>query len=393
MDNRLYFSDYLFRFCAPPKLIAGVGAAESVGREAKLLGANRALIITERKAVKAGRLKDVQEALKSEEISIGIFEGVQRNLVAKVIEECGRIARTGRFDILIGVGGGNVLDTAKGASIMVNNEGKLSNYAGLDKVPGRGLPKILVPTEVSGAEVTRVIAPFDQADRTTKVISSNVCLADVAVIDPLLMLSLSPDSITDGSVQALAAAIEAIVSDDGTRLSTAFAREAITLIRSNLPAAYRKADSIGALFNLGLAAAMAKLACQSYQTDVVQVLSRAVETECGLRRDRACGIMLPHVMVHRRIGSLAKLGQIAEVLGENVIGLTEFEAADKAIIGVKELLAAVDIPTRLSDCGVTKESLPRLVKAAMKQADGFGVGRSTLTKDGVKKMYLRAIEG
>jgi alcohol dehydrogenase class IV len=391
MKNNFFATDRICSFFSPNKIILGVGVAKQAGREAKFLGGEKALIVTDPGVVKAGLLEGIQESLMSEKVRVGIFDRVEPEPPARVIDECAKLAREENYNIIIGLGGGSSLDTAKGASIMATNKGKVLDYTGMDMVPKKGLPKILLPTTGSGSEVTRVFAPTDETDMTKKVVYSNFNFADVVMVDPLLTISLPPDLTADTGIDALVAAIEPFVSVTATPFSDILAIEAIRLISENLPIVYAKGDNIMARFNMSLAAINANLAWQSGGLGAVHALSFILETEANLRHARATSIMLPHVMDYNKIGNPFKFGQIAQAMGENVSGLPLYEAAEKSIYAVKKLLEALHISMRLSDYGVSKEKLPKLVEGAMKQARLFPPNPRNLTKEDVKNIYLKAL--
>lgn len=392
MKNSFYPADKICNFFSPNKIILGVAATKQVGREAKFLGGEKALIVTDPGVVKAGLLRGIQESLVSQEINVGIFDRVELEPPARVIDECGKLAREGGYSIIIGVGGGSSLDTAKGASIVATNTGKVLDYTGVDTVPKRGLPKILLPTTGSGSEVTRVFAPTDETDMTKKVVYSNFNLADVVIVDPLLTISLPPDLTADTGIDALVAAIETYVSVNATPFSDILAMEAIRLVSENLPVAYAKGDHLQARFNMSVAATMANLAWQSGGLGAIHALSFILETEADLRHARATSIMLPHVMDYNKIGNPFKFAQIAQAMGERIEGLTPLEAAEKSVHAAKKLLETVNISIRLSDYGVSKEKLPNLIEGAMKQARLFPPNPRNLTREDVKNIYLKALE-
>lgn len=392
MERSAYSIDKIYGFFSPNKILLGVGAAKQVGKEAKSLGSEKALIVTDPGVIKAGLLEGIQESLKSENVKVGIFDRVELEPPARVIDECAKLAREENYNIIIGLGGGSSLDTAKGASMMAINKGKVLDYTGVDMVPKKGLPKILLPTTGSGSEVTRVFAPTDEKDRTKKVVYSNYNLADVVIADPLLTVSLPPDLTADTGIDALVAAIEPFVSVNATPFSDILALEAIRLIGENLPIVYAKGDNIKARFNMSLAAINANLAWQSGGLGAVHALSYILETECNLRHARATSIMLPHVMDYNKIGNFFKFGHIAQAMGENIESLSPYEAAEKSISAVKKLLEAVNISMRLSDYGVSREKLPNLVEGAMRQARLFSPNPRNLTKEDVMSIYLKALQ-
>src|SRR4030042_77876 len=133
-------------FFSPNKIIFGVGAAKQVGTVARSLGGKNVLIMTDPGVAKAGLTEAIQASLKSENLKVDIFDRVELEPPARVVDECAALIRKGGFNLIIGLGGGSSLDTAKMSSVMATNEGKILDYVGMDLVPHKGIPKILIPT-------------------------------------------------------------------------------------------------------------------------------------------------------------------------------------------------------------------------------------------------------
>ncbi len=388
MKNSFYAPDKISTFLSPNKISIGIGAAKQVGVDAKALGGKKALIVTDPGVVKAGLIDGIQESLESENVHTGIFDRVIAEPPARVIDESAQIARKEGYDIIIGVGGGSSLDAAKGASIMAVNKGKVLDYAGIDTVPKKGLTKILVPTTSgTGSEVTRVFVVTDEAEKTKKVVYSNLNLADVAIVDPLLTISMPSVVTADTGVDALVHAIETYVSVNATPFSDILAIEAIRLIAEGLPVAYAKGNNIEARYNMALAANLAGLAFTSGGLGAVHGLAYVLGTGYHMSHGRSNAIMLPHVMDYNRIGDLNKYARIGKAMGEGIQGLSAYEAAGKAVDAVKKLIAAVNISIKLPDYGIRKGDLPKLVEGGMKQARLFVPNPRDLTKEDVRKIY------
>jgi len=391
-EKRSYYeAEKVSVFLSPNKIIVGKGAARKVGEEAKALGSKRALIVTDPGVVKAGLIEVIEESLRSERIKVGIFDKVEAEPPARIVDECAQMVREGKYDIIIGIGGGSSLDTAKGAAILATNKGKVLDYVGVDTVPKRGLPKILVPTTAgTGSEVTRVFVITDEAENTKKVVYSNFNLADVAILDPLLTISMPPFVTADTGLDALVHAIEAFVSVNATPFSDILAIEAISLIAHNLPVAYAKGNDIEARYNMLLAANIAGLAFTSGGLGAVHGLAYVLGTQYHMSHGRSNAIMLPHVMKFNLIGNLAKYARIAEAMGEEIEGLSLYEAAQKAVEAVEKLLNAVNIPYRLSEYKIPRSDLPKLVVGGMKQSRLFVPNPRDLSEDDVRKIYEEA---
>lgn len=391
MKSSFYTLDKISTFLSPNKIILGTGATKQVGIESKALGGKKALIVTDPGVVKAGLIDGVQESLESEKINSGIFDQVEAEPPARIVDECAQIARREGYDIIIGIGGGSSLDAAKGVSIMAINKGKVLDYAGTDLVTKKGLPKILLPTTGgTGSEVTRVFVVTDEAENTKKVIYSNYNLADVAIIDPVLTISMPPVVTADTGIDALIHAIETYVSVNATPFSDILAIEAINLIAHNLPIAYAKGSNIEARYNMALAASLAGLAFTSGGLGAVHGLAYVLGTEYHMSHGRSNAIMLPHVMDYNKIGNLNKYAQIAQAMGENIEGLSSYEAAEKSVDASKKLLEAVNISIKLPDYGIRKEDLPKLVEGGMKQARLFVPNPRNLIKEDVEIIYEMA---
>ena len=393
MKNNPFVSGRICHFFSPSKIILGVAAAEQVGSEAKSLGGQKVLIVTDPGVARVGLAEKIQEALISEKLVVGIFDRVELEPPARIIDECANLVRKEGYDLIIGLGGGSSLDTAKGVSVVGTNEGKVLDYVGMEVVPNKGLPKILLPTTGgSGAEVTRVFAVTDEIDNVKKVVYSNYNLADIVILDPLLTISLPPGVTAETGIDALAHAIESYVSVNATPFSDILSIEAIRLISENLPVAYAKGENIEARSNMIFAATLAGLAWASGGLGAVHGLSYVLETEFNLGHARASSIMLPHVMAFNKIGNLYRYGQIAQAMGESIEGLSAYDAAEKSVSAVKRLLGSVNISFRLTDYGGSKESFPKLVEGGMRQARLFVPNPRNLTEQDVKGIYLKALE-
>ena len=388
MNNSFYEIDKVSAFFSPNKIVLGKGVAAQLGQEVKALGGSKPLIVTDSGVVKAGLLTAVEDALKAEKIVYGIYDRVLPEPPARVVDESAGIIRKEGYDIVIGVGGGSSLDAAKGASLMATNDGKILDYAGIDLVPKKGLPKILIPTTAgTGSEVTRVFVITDETDNTKKVVYTSYNLTDVAIVDPMLTISLPPSVTADTGMDALVHAIETFVSMNGTPFSHVLAIKAIGLIAHHLPSAYAKGTNMEARYNMILAATLAGLAFTSGGLGAVHGLAYVLGTEYHMSHGRSNAIMLPHVMDYNKTGNLTKYALIAEAMGEDIEGLSLYEAAAKSVDAVRKLLNAVNLSYRLSDYGIPKEDLTKLVEGGMNQARLFVPNPKDLAEEDVKKIY------
>ena len=379
-------------FLSPHKIIIGNGAVKQVGEEAEKLGTKKALIVTDKGVVQAGLVEGVEESLRARKLDIGVFDRVEPDAPARLVDECAQVVRDKGCDVIIGIGGGSSLDVAKGASILATNKGTIVDYAGIDMVPRRGLPKILLPTTAgTGSEVTRAIVITDEAVNYKKVVYSDFALADLAIVDPLLTISLPPEITADTGLDALVHAIEAYVSTNATPFSDVLAIEAIKLIAENVPAAYARGDNLEARFNMALAATFAGMAFISGGLGAVHALAYVLATECHLSHGRSNAVMLPYVVDYNRIGNLNKYACITQAMGENTEGLSAYQAGEKLVTNLSRLLDNLNIPTKLGAYGISEADLPKLVEGAMKQSRLFSTNPRELTEEDVKNIFASAL--
>jgi len=391
MNQAFYEINKVSNFFSPRKILLGQNVAKEVGEEAKGLGGTKAMIVTRPGMVSAGYAKLVEDALQATQIEAGIFDKVELEPPARNVDECALKIREGKYDVVVGLGGGSVLDVAKGAAIMATNPGAISDYFGIDTVHKPGLPKILIPTTAgSGSEVSRSVVVTDEKANTKKSVASSLVTPEVALLDPMLTLSMPPQVTANTGMDALVHAIESYVSATTTPFAEILAIEAVSLIAHNLPLAYAKGGNVMARYNMLLAASIAGLAFASSRLGAVHGLAYVLDIEYHIPHGRANAIMLPHVINFNKTGNLGKFARIAQAMGENVEGLSMYEAAEKSVVAVKNLLNALQIPFQLSQYGISKDHLPKLVEGGMKQARLFVPNPRDLTQEDVRSIYEKA---
>ncbi|MGQ9648130.1 MAG: iron-containing alcohol dehydrogenase [Thermodesulfobacteriota bacterium] len=375
-------------FYSPNKIIFGPDAVKSLGSEALQLGAKKAFIVTDPGVVKADLLPPVKSCLESAGIPFTVYDRVEPEPPIRCVKEATDLFLSERCDVVVGIGGGSSLDVGKGVSLLATNRGNLLDIVGIDLVKKRGVPKILIPTTSgTGSEVTRVLVVTDEADNTKKVVNSIYALADVALVDPLLTLSVPPKVTADTGVDALVHAIETYVSVNATPFSDILGEKAIRWIAQYLPTAWAKGSNLEARYFMSLASTVAGMAFASGGLGAVHALAYPVGTEYHLPHGRSNAIMLPHIMKYNLSGNPHKYADIAAFMGKGVEGLFATRGALLAIEAVQELLETVQIPYRLRDYGISKKDFPKFVEGAMKFARLFVPNPRDLTEQDVLSIY------
>jgi alcohol dehydrogenase class IV len=376
---------------SPNKILFGIGASKEIGKEARSLRAAKALIITDPGVSLSGITEPIRANLEEAGLKVSLFDRVEPEPPADAVDEGAQYIKETGSDIVIGVGGGSSLDVAKGASLLAHNSGKVLDYCGMDLVPNRGLPKILVPTTAgTGSEVTRVFVVTDKTDNMKKVVYSNYAIGDLAIVDPTLTLSMPPKVTADSGMDALVHAIETFVSMNATPFSDLLASEAIRLIAKYIPVAFAKSENLEARYHMSLASLLAGLAFASGGLGAVHALAYPLGTEYHLPHGRSNAIMLPHVMEFNLTGNRSRYAKVAGMMGKGE-GVTDLKAkAALAVEAVIEILEDVQIPYHLRDYRIPEEAISKLVHEGMKQSRLFVPNPRNLRETDVKAIYERA---
>ena len=141
-------------FYSPTKVTIGLNAASQAALEAKQFGGAKVLIVTDPGVVQANLMKPIELSFRSDDVGYVVYDGVEPEPPARVIDRGAEIFKSEGCDLVLGLGGGSSLDVAKGISIMAANRGKILDYCGMDRVPQKGAPMILMPTRSSTSAPT-----------------------------------------------------------------------------------------------------------------------------------------------------------------------------------------------------------------------------------------------
>lgn len=378
-------------FYSPHKILFGLNVVRSLGSEVVSLGGRKPLVVTDPGVVEAGLLEPVTKSLEEASVSYVVFDGVEPEPPARLVDEGTEIFKQEGCDLVVGVGGGSSMDVAKGISVMATNEGSVLDFCGFDLLKRRGVPKILVPTTAgTGSEVTRVFVITDEAQNTKKAVYSHYVLAEVGLVDPLLTLSMPKKVTVDTGLDALVHAVETYVSANATPFSDILAERAIEWIAKYLPMAWAKGSNLTARYYMSLASTVAGMAFASGGLGAVHGLCYPLGTEYHMSHGRSNAIMLPHVMKFNIPGNPEKFARIAFLMGMDVEGLSPLGAAHAAVEAVEQLLDSLQVPYHLRDYGIPESDLPKLVAGGMKQTRLFVPNPRDLNEEDVKAIFREA---
>jgi alcohol dehydrogenase class IV len=361
-------------FHSAGKLLFGRGAVQQLGEVAGRLAVERVLMVTDQTLVKAGVADRVQAPLLEAGRTVEVFSGGEPEPSLRVSGECIAAARAFRPDAILGLGGGSNMDLAKCVATILTHGKTPRDWLGDDQIPGPIMPLICLPTTAgTGSEVSAAFVLTDTDNHIKVGCLSNFLRPAVALVDPLLTRSCPPKVTADSGMDALTHAIEAFTAVDneafplppGERsvyqgrhpLGDMTAEKAMGLIGRYLRRAVRDGEDLEAREGMSLGATLAGMAFSNVGVAVVHALEYPVGG--AVHCSHGCGnaLLLPYVMRFNLPLRQKAFAQIAGWLGEDLAGLSENVAAEKAILAVEKLKADVGIPARLRELGVVETQL------------------------------------
>jgi len=356
-----------FAFTGAKKIVFGNGTFDTLPDHIRELKASRPLVVLDKNLAGTGFRDRVKELLNKEGFKMTLFDKqVEAEPRLEVADEGAKAALKGKCDIVVGIGGGSAMDIAKAVAVLAANNKKAADCLGLNKVPGPGLPKIMVPTTAgTGSEVTFTSVFIRQNLKKKEGMNSPYLYPELALLDPTLTLSLPPVATASTGVDALCHAIESYTSVNASPMSEMFSLEAIQLISSSLRTCVHDGANLEAREKMLLGSLYAGLGLANAGVGAVHSLSYPLGGKYGVSHGLANTVMLPYVMSFNLPGALEKFTVIAEVMGEITDDLPLREAAYLAVEAVQSLIEDCGIYTTLEDLNIPEEDFPELAKVAM----------------------------
>ncbi len=390
-----YDNSLSFVYFGPTKIIFGKGSSTAeLESEINALGCSRAVVVTDPGIIKAGLSEKIVQTLGDK--CVGVFSDVPQDTGIDVVNRGAALAREKGADIVISIGGGSVIDTAKCMCILLTEGGELANFEGIQLLTRPQTPHIVIPTTAgTGSEVTNVAVVFDQRKRQKILIVESYNTPRVAILDPQLTLTLPPLLTASTGMDALTHAIEAVTSIDREPISTGMALHAVRLISAYLPQCAEGGGNLYARGQMQLAATMAGWAICNSMPGLVHAMAHSIGAVSRIPHGVSCGILLPYCMEYNIEGgepeTTAIYATVAEALGVGTRNDEPKRAATAAVKEISDFLKRIRHPLKLSEYGVKEADI--LTAADLSMADGAIVNniRFVLDKDEVLEIYRRAL--
>ncbi|MBF0258864.1 MAG: iron-containing alcohol dehydrogenase, partial [Desulfamplus sp.] len=365
-----------FEFSLPTKLVYGAGIIGNIEKSVARFGKRRALLVTDAILAEAGPVEKVKKGFKNTEIEIvSVFDNVPPNSTLKTVQDCAAQGVANNCDMVIAVGGGSVIDTAKVANLVMKKGGKVEDHMGAYLLDTSDLlfPSIIIPTTAgTGSEVTKVAVIADPDNNVKLPFAEEQFLPQLAILDPELTLSLPGKLTASTGMDALVHAIEAYVDKEWSPASDALALHAIKLISENILIACAKPQDIEARGAMLIGSFLAGVAFSHSMVGMVHGISHALGGVYHIPHGLANALILPEVMEHNLDSRLDRFADIAITMG---ISFPEIITDSQSIIktGKLDLLSKLVKKTEMKALQKVVEDGSSAVKEfAVKKLDSLG---------------------
>ena len=373
----------------------GKGARTTLVEEIKKRNFKKVFLVTDKPLVEAGVTAKVEELLKKAEIEYDIYDEIKPNPTIKNVTDGVKACKKSKADVIVAVGGGSSMDTAKGISIVMTNPDRadIKSLNGLSNTLNKGMPMIALPTTAGTAsEVTINYVITDDKRKIKMVCVDPNDIPIVAIIDSELMASMPKGLAAATGMDALTHAIECYICKGHNVMSDMFAMKAIKIIFANLASAVND-KNMDAIEQMGIAQYIAGMGFSNVGLGIVHSMAHQLGAVYDTPHGIANAMLLPTVM--RFNGEDPATAQrfreiLCEIGRPDAKNLNDQDVINTFVWMISELSKAVGITTTIKDYGAKEEDFEMLAEKAMEDPCKPGNPRE-VTKEQFIELYRRAM--
>lgn len=372
-DRVLNFEDV-----AGGRVVFGPGTLSVIGVEAAALGGKKVLIVTDPGIARTGAVSRAVSSLEAEGVSVAVYDQVRENPTTEDVDRCVRAASESGADLIVGLGGGSSLDTAKGCNFILTNGGRMHDYWGVGKATQPMLPFIAVPTTSGTGSECQSFALIADAETHAKMACGDPkAAAALAILDPELTVTMPAAVTAHTGIDAIAHALETAVCNKRSEISSGYSEAAWKLLDRGLEEVLKNPGDIVARARMQLGAAFAGTAIENSMLGIAHSCANPLTAHFGIVHGQAVGTMLPYVIEFNEsdpgtaaiYASLAGGGRLSDRvrahLERSSMGATLSElGANEAMIPQLAEEASAQWTARFNPVPVTSALLEEVYRAA-----------------------------
>ena len=373
----------------------GRGAREELSGEIKRRGFKKVFLVSDKSLVEAGVTGKIEEVLKKAKISYKIYSEIKPNPTIKNVLDGVEVCKKAKADVIVAVGGGSSIDTAKGISIIMTNPDRsdVKSLNGLSNTENKGMPIIALPTTAgTAAEVTINYVITDEERKIKMVCVDPNDIPVLAIVDTELMESMPKGLAAATGLDALTHAVEGYITKGHNIMSDMFHMEAIKLIFKYLPAAVNEKDPY-AVEMMGYAQYIAGMGFSNVGLGIVHSMAHQLGAVYDTPHGIANAMLLPVVMRFNgeESATAQRFREILVNIGRpDAEHLNDQDVINTFVWMISELSKAVGVSQKITDYGVKEEDIEMLAEKAMEDPCKPGNPRE-VTKEDFIRLYREAM--
>ncbi|VEF48909.1 iron-containing alcohol dehydrogenase [Bacillus freudenreichii] len=381
-------------FRTPPTITYGQNSFEKVGKEAALKGKN-ALIISDKVMERLGYVNQCLTFLEKHGVRSSVYLGVETEPTDEFVVAALDIFKENECDLIISLGGGSCLDTAKAVSVLASNGGSIDEYVGEKRMAKEPtIPHIAIPTTAgTGSEATDVTVITNTSNQVKMMIKQPAFMPAAAIVDPVLSIS-SPRYVTAATgIDALCHAVEAYLSKRAHPMTDTLALSAMRLIVNNIRYAYTDGSNIDAREKMSLGSLQAGMAFSNASVCLVHGMSRPIGALFHVPHGYSNAMLLPAVLEFSKEACIKRLADLGRIFTPEK-DLSDEEAAAIAVESVKKLCNDLEIPN-FQEWGIDEQKFKLAVEKMSKDAIDSGSPANNPrvpTMQELEELYLRCFD-
>ncbi|MFH1491311.1 MAG: iron-containing alcohol dehydrogenase [Pseudomonadota bacterium] len=359
--------NFAMTFNLPTSWRHGRGLAAQTGDILQGLGCKRNLLLTDKLLVDLGVVQTVVASLDASRIAYTLCDDVTIEPTVSLFERIVQKLDLKTYDSMLAVGGGSVIDVAKGLAVIAQFGGHIRDYAGFGRIPEPLERKVIaVPTTAgTGSEVSDGSVLIDEARQTKFIVLSTWLCPTVAITDPEMTLTMPPKITANSGVDALTHAVESYLSRDASVVSEAFSLKAIELISSGLQRAYEDGQNLDARETVQIGSTMAMVAGMNAHMGICHAMIMPLCALYHMPHGQACGMVLPHALAYNERVEKEKVADIFRAMGL-LKGRVGRKTVDHSCYqGLEDLLKGVGISAKLSDFGYREDHMGTIIQETL----------------------------
>ncbi|MDE0840795.1 MAG: iron-containing alcohol dehydrogenase [Porticoccaceae bacterium] len=339
----------------PRILEIGAGASRKVGEMVRGLDCRRALIVTDKIMLQLGYVARVREDLKALNIDSDVFDDTVPEPTTSSIEAGVELVKNGQYDVIVGLGGGSPIDSAKAISILGKYGGNMRDYKFPRLVTELGLPIIAIPTTAgTGSEATRVTVITDDSNDEKMLCMGIGFMPTIALVDFELTLSVPARTTADTGIDALTHALEAYVSKKANAFSDIQALTAMKLLAPNLRRVFNNGQDRDAREAMMLGSTLAGIAFSNASVALVHGMSRPIGAFYHVPHGLSNAMLLPAVTEYSISAAVSRYADAARAMGLAQLGDSDAVANQRLMTELYAINRELEVPTP-AQFGISRE--------------------------------------